>query len=150
FRDDLYYRMNTMTLTIPPLRERVEEIEPLALRFLRQANESNHGQVRGVEPRALVLLKEYRWPGNVRELKNAIERAVVVARTEMIRDQDRPARVRTAARAALRRPGSEPPSSTEAESEGDRLTMLPGESNRSSMPTLNVLHAQNAPTEETG
>jgi two-component system response regulator AtoC len=73
--------MNTMTLVIPPLRERVEEIEPLALRFLREANEANLGEVRGIEKKALDMLKRYRWPGNVRELRNAIERAVVIART---------------------------------------------------------------------
>ncbi|MFO0762785.1 MAG: sigma 54-interacting transcriptional regulator [Byssovorax sp.] len=102
FREDLYYRMNTMTLLVPPLRDRPEEIEPLALRFLREANEANLGEVRGIERKALEMLKRYRWPGNVRELRNAIERAVVIARTELIREQDLPARVRMAAQRPAR------------------------------------------------
>jgi len=100
FRADLYYRLNTLTLTIPPLRDRVDEIEPLARSFLRKANESNRGQVRAIEPTALEILKAYRWPGNVRELRNTIERAVVVARSEMIREQDLPARVRASTSAS--------------------------------------------------
>ncbi len=103
FREDLYYRMNTMMLTIPPLRDRTDEIEPLALRFLRQANEANHGRVRAIDPRALSRLKDYAWPGNVRELRNAIERAVVIARTNTIQEHDLPARVRAADGPASRR-----------------------------------------------
>jgi DNA-binding NtrC family response regulator len=96
FREDLYYRLNTMTLVIPPLRDRTEDIEPLALRFLVESNEANHRDVRGIEPEAMVLLQSYRWPGNVRELRNAIERAVVIARSEVIRAHDLPTRVREA------------------------------------------------------
>jgi DNA-binding NtrC family response regulator len=103
FRDDLYYRMNTMMLTIPPLRDRTDEIEPLSLRFLRQANEASHGRVRAIDPRALARLKDYSWPGNVRELRNAIERAVVIARSETIQEHDLPARVRSADGPASRR-----------------------------------------------
>ncbi len=103
FREDLYYRMNTMVLTIPPLRDRTDEIELLSLRFLRQANESSHGRVRAIDPRALARLKDYSWPGNVRELRNAIERAVVIARTETIQEHDLPARVRSADGPASRR-----------------------------------------------
>jgi DNA-binding NtrC family response regulator len=103
FREDLYYRMNTMLLTIPPLRDRTDEIELLSLRFLRQANEASHGRVRAIDPRALARLKDYSWPGNVRELRNAIERAVVIARTETIQEHDLPARVRAADGPASRR-----------------------------------------------
>ena len=103
FREDLYYRMNTMMLTIPPLRDRTDEIELLSLRFLRQANESSHGRVRAIDPRALARLKDYSWPGNVRELRNAIERAVVIARSETIQEHDLPARVRAADGPASRR-----------------------------------------------
>ncbi len=120
FREDLTYRMNTMTLVIPPLRDRVEEIEPLALRFLREANETNLGEVRGIEKKALALLTRYRWPGNVRELRNAIERAVVIARTEMIREQDLPARVRAAAPTP---PRSSPTVEPDADT-GDRSSSL--------------------------
>jgi DNA-binding NtrC family response regulator len=108
FRLDLLYRLNVMTLTIPPLRERPEEIEPLALRFLRQANEVTRLSIRGIEPGALVLLRSYAWPGNVRELRNAIERAVAVADSPWITEQDLPERVRGAR-------ASEPPSAPEVD-----------------------------------
>ena len=109
FREDLYYRMNTMMLTIPPLRDRTDEIELLSLRFLRLANEASHGRVRAIDPRALARLKDYAWPGNVRELRNAIERAVVIARTETIQEHDLPARVRAADGPASRRRPPPPP-----------------------------------------
>jgi DNA-binding NtrC family response regulator len=99
FRADLYYRLSTVTLEIPPLRERTDEIEPLVRRFLRQASEAGGPPAPAIEDEALALLVAYRWPGNVRELRNAIERAVVVAREGAIRAADLPARVQ-AARAA--------------------------------------------------
>ena len=94
FRLDLFYRLNAMTLTIPPLRARPEEIEPLTLRFLQQANEANGLALRGVEPAALARIRAYAWPGNVRELRNAIERAALVAEGERVAEQDLPERVR--------------------------------------------------------
>jgi two-component system, NtrC family, response regulator AtoC len=93
FRLDLLYRLNAMTLTIPPLRARPEEIEPLALRFLQQANRANGLALRGIEAGALALLRGYAWPGNARELRNAIERAVIVAEGAWITDRDLPERV---------------------------------------------------------
>ncbi|QSQ18989.1 sigma 54-interacting transcriptional regulator [Pyxidicoccus parkwayensis] len=96
FRADLYYRLDTVTLEIPPLRQRLDEIEPLARRFLRLANEANGRKVQGIEASALGLLCAYSWPGNVRELKNAVERAVVVARGALITPDDLPVRVREA------------------------------------------------------
>jgi DNA-binding NtrC family response regulator len=100
FRLDLLYRLNAMTLTIPPLCARPEEIEPLALRFLHQANATNGLALRGVEPAALALLQRYAWPGNVRELRNAIERAAILAEGERVAEQDLPERVRGARAAA--------------------------------------------------
>ena len=79
FREDLLYRLNVMTLRVPPLRERVEDIEPLALRFLQAANVANQCQIESIEPDALRMMQAYGWPGNVRELRNAVERAVVIA-----------------------------------------------------------------------
>jgi DNA-binding NtrC family response regulator len=99
FRADLYYRLSTVTLEIPPLRERGDEIEPLVRRFLRLASEAGGHPVPRIEDEAMALLVAYRWPGNVRELRNAIERAVVVAREGAIHAADLPARVQ-AARAA--------------------------------------------------
>jgi len=127
FRDDLYYRMNTMMLTIPPLRDRTDEIEPLALRFLRQANEANHGRVRAIDRRALSRLKDYAWPGNVRELRNAIERAVVIARTETIQEHDLPARVRASDWPSSRRrsPVAMPLSQPDPQETTERLGAAP-------------------------
>jgi DNA-binding NtrC family response regulator len=102
FRADLLYRLNTMTVNLPPLRARRQDIALLADRFLHQANAANGAQIKGFAPDALALLEAYGWPGNVRELRNAVERAVVVAEGERIRDVDLPERVRTALGASAR------------------------------------------------
>ncbi|HEX4516782.1 MAG TPA: sigma 54-interacting transcriptional regulator [Polyangiaceae bacterium] len=97
FRRDLVYRLNAVVLDLPPLRERVEEIEPLVSALLAEASASAGRAVRGLSPEALELVRRYPWPGNVRELKNAIERAVVIARGELVIEADLPARVRETA-----------------------------------------------------
>lgn len=97
FRADLLYRLNTMTLRIPPLRSRRDEIPALVARFLEQACRINGATIRAVDPAAMSLLTGYVWPGNVRELRNAIERAVVIAEGDVIRVIDLPERVRAAA-----------------------------------------------------
>ncbi|MCS6806544.1 MAG: sigma-54 dependent transcriptional regulator [Acidobacteriota bacterium] len=85
FRDDLYYRLNVITISIPPLRERKEDILPLVQHFIRKYNqESGRTLSTEIEPEVLRLLEEYPWPGNVRELENLIERAVVIARGDRI------------------------------------------------------------------
>jgi two-component system, NtrC family, response regulator AtoC len=78
FRQDLYFRLNGITLTIPPLRERQSEIGPLAREFVRDACRRAGGPERIFTGEALALLERHSWPGNVRELKNAIERAVTL------------------------------------------------------------------------
>ena len=93
FRWDLLYRINTMTLKIPPLRKRREEIEPLARMFLEEANSANDCHVQGFDDEALGLLRRYSWPGNVRELRNAVSRAVVMAQAATIAPADLPDRV---------------------------------------------------------
>ena len=93
FRWDLLYRIDVMTLKIPPLRERAEEIEALALCFLEQANRDNGRRIEAIDPDALALLRSYPWPGNVRELRNAIHRAAVMADGETITVEDLPRRV---------------------------------------------------------
>lgn len=90
FRLDLLYRLNAMTIELPSLSERVAEIEPLARLFLRQAAESNEMEVTDIGPEALDLMRRYRWPGNVRELRNAMERAVVIARGPIVCADDLP------------------------------------------------------------
>ncbi|HET9989967.1 MAG TPA: sigma 54-interacting transcriptional regulator, partial [Kofleriaceae bacterium] len=101
FRQDLLYRLNTMTLRIPPLRERVEEIKPLAERFLKEAARQAGSDVKGLEPDALAALERYPWPGNVRELRNAIERAVVLAEGKTICVDDLGERITRAQATAL-------------------------------------------------
>ncbi|MFO0672973.1 MAG: sigma 54-interacting transcriptional regulator [Polyangiaceae bacterium] len=88
FRWDLFYRLNAITLQVPPLRERVDEIRALVEYFIAEANKSNARSVRGIDERAFELLAQYRWPGNVRELKNVIDRAVVIARGPMLTTAD--------------------------------------------------------------
>jgi len=84
FREDLYYRLNVVTVDVPPLRQRREDIPLLADFFLKQYAQKNRRLIKGFTPRATDLLMRYEWPGNVRELENIIERAVIMARGEMI------------------------------------------------------------------
>jgi transcriptional regulator with PAS, ATPase and Fis domain len=79
FREDLFYRFNTFTIMLPPLRERVEDLPVLAYHFLRKAEAKVNKKVDRISPEALDLMKVYPWPGNLRELENFIERAVVLA-----------------------------------------------------------------------
>ena len=84
FREDLYYRLNVITLDVPPMRERREDIPNLADFFLKQYAKKNRRLIQGFTPRATDLLMRYDWPGNVRELENIIERAVIMSRGEVI------------------------------------------------------------------
>lgn len=88
FREDLYYRLNVVELKTPPLRERREDIPLLATHFLRRFSKKNHKTVDRFSPRAMDLLIRYPWPGNVRELMNTIERAVVLARSACLDEND--------------------------------------------------------------
>jgi len=88
FRDDLFYRLNVITIHIPPLRERVEDIPLLARRFIERISAELGKEVTGVSDASLRLLARYEWPGNVRELENAIERAIVVAREPVLQEDD--------------------------------------------------------------
>jgi len=82
FRTDLYYRLNIVTILLPPLRERTDDIPTLAEHFLAKFNRQNGRHLSQVSPEAMELLQRYVWPGNVRELENAMERAVVLADRE--------------------------------------------------------------------
>ncbi len=93
FREDLYYRLNVITITVPPLRERREDIPFLAHHFLRVYAAKNNRKLDGFSEEALARLETYAWPGNVRELENAVERAVVLARGSLIEVADLPASV---------------------------------------------------------
>ena len=84
FREDLYYRIAVITLNLPPLRERTEDIELLSFHFMRQCIERTGKRISGISPAAMRLLTSYSWPGNVRELENTIERAVALEATDSI------------------------------------------------------------------
>jgi DNA-binding NtrC family response regulator len=88
FREDLYYRLNVVSVPIPPLRERREDIQPLADHFLKHFATELRRAVKSFSPEAVKALQDYRWPGNVRELENTIERAVLMCEGETIRPQD--------------------------------------------------------------
>jgi transcriptional regulator with GAF, ATPase, and Fis domain len=93
FREDLFYRINTFTITLPPLRERIEDIPFLAEFFLQRARAKVNKKVDSVAPQALMLLRNYSWPGNLRELENIIERAVVLASSSVIAAEHLPLHV---------------------------------------------------------
>ena len=93
FRQDFYYRINVVTLHIPPLRERPEDIQPLVHYFLPRLAARLRRTVKGFTPEALDLLMAYSWPGNIRELKNTIERALNIASGEIITEADLPATI---------------------------------------------------------
>jgi DNA-binding NtrC family response regulator len=84
FREDLYYRLNVVTINIPPMKERREDIPLIAHHFLNKFNKANNKAIIGIDSDAMKAFMEYDWPGNVRELENAIERAVVLCPTDTI------------------------------------------------------------------
>ena len=94
FREDLFYRLNVIEVSLPPLRDRGEDVLPLAQHFLAQAGKRTGKRLRGFEQSALKVLLSYPWPGNVRELENVVERAVALAEGELIGPDDLPAQVR--------------------------------------------------------
>ncbi len=94
FRKDLYYRINVFSIFIPPLRERKSDIIPLAEHFIRKYAQSMAKPERTLSPEAREMLLQHDWPGNVRELENAIERAMVVGKEEVIEPEDFPMQVK--------------------------------------------------------
>ncbi len=90
FREDLYYRINVVSIELPPLRERRDDLDLLANHFLDKYVDENQKDVRGIDDEALAALRAYAWPGNVRELENVIERAVVLTREPVITKADLP------------------------------------------------------------
>jgi Nif-specific regulatory protein len=88
FREDLYYRLNVVSIQTPPLRERKEDIHALAMSFLRRFGNELKKRLDGIDPEAQKLLMRYNWPGNIRELENAIERAALLAERSVIAADD--------------------------------------------------------------
>jgi NtrC-family two-component system response regulator AlgB len=93
FREDLFYRLNVISLTIPPLRERPQDILPLAKDFLAYFGHTNHKSILGFTEEGERLLAQYSWPGNVRELRNSIERAVILTGNVRIGESDFPSSI---------------------------------------------------------
>lgn len=94
FRLDLLYRLNIFTITLPPLRERVEDVPLLANFFIRKYNQTLNLDVQAISPEAMALLSSYEWPGNVRDLENAIQSAMILCTDGMIRPESLPDRVK--------------------------------------------------------
>jgi two-component system response regulator HydG len=115
FREDLYYRLNVITVTTPPLRDRREDIRVLAQHFLRLYAAKNNRVLEGFSDEAMGCLEAYRWPGNVRELENVVERAVVLARGGVIEAGNLPPNVTERAVTFTR---TEPSGATEASPDG--------------------------------
>ncbi len=90
FREDLYYRLNVVMITVPPLRLRHEDIPPLVEHFVRFFAEKNRRTVESITPRCMEQLVNYTWPGNVRELENAIERGVILMRGDQLSEKSLP------------------------------------------------------------
>ncbi|MGH7798181.1 MAG: sigma-54-dependent transcriptional regulator [Candidatus Binatia bacterium] len=97
FREDLYHRLNVIPISLPPLRERAQDIEPLSLYFLRRYSLESKKNIAEIANDALAKLAAYPWPGNVRELANTVERAVVLGNAPVLRIEDLPRRIGAAA-----------------------------------------------------
>ena len=115
FRDDLYYRLNVVRITLPTLAERKEDIPMLAHHFLQKYAGGSARAVRGFLPDTMTLLTQYRWPGNVRELENAIERAVSLSHGPLLTPDDLPS--------ALRQPGSSMGDKTDGSDQHDEVCL---------------------------
>jgi len=106
FRSDLYFRLCVIPIEIPPLRERAEDLMPLAGSFVAHFNRELRKQVLGFDEEASDLMKEYAWPGNVRELRNAVERAVLLADGQRLSPTDLPSEIRTGRHLGNGNPGT--------------------------------------------
>ena len=90
FREDLYYRINVVSINLPPLRERLEDIQVLTHLFVKQFNKKLDCDIQDISPAAMAMLQKHDWPGNVRELENAIERAVVLSEKKILLPENLP------------------------------------------------------------
>ncbi|HKQ99624.1 MAG TPA: helix-turn-helix domain-containing protein, partial [Pyrinomonadaceae bacterium] len=100
FRDDLYYRINVLSVDVPPLRERREDIPVLIDYFLKKHTRNTSRLVRGLTTETRRMMMDYSWPGNVRQLESAIERAILLCEGDLITVEDLPLEVRQEARPA--------------------------------------------------
>ncbi len=100
FREDLFFRLDVVNITLPPLRERVGDVPMLCSHFLEEFSASNNRKIDGITPDAITILSSYSWPGNVRELRNTMEKMVVLGRGERLSARDIPANIREAVKAS--------------------------------------------------
>ncbi len=125
FREDLFYRLNVVAVTLPPLRDRLGDIPVLAYHFLERFNEKNHRHVREIAPEVLEAFRDYSWPGNIRELENVMERGVIFCRGEVLTRANLPPAFQETAPPAAPRPfreASAEPSLLDLEKEFIRRT----------------------------
>jgi len=115
FRQDLYYRLNVIAVRIPPLRERPEDLLPLVAHFLEKHGRRLGRTACALSPQALEALRRHAWPGNVRELENALERALVLARDDVVWVEDLPEALRARPSAGAGLPGTRPLAEVERE-----------------------------------
>lgn len=120
FRQDLFYRLNVIPLIIPPLRDRKEDIPPLAERFLTEFCHKEGKDLKQIAPDAMESLMEHNWPGNVRELKNIIERLVIMTASDLIKYDDIPAFIKTGPKTEPEDPGFAPDSFRAAKMEWEK------------------------------
>jgi len=100
FREDLFFRLDVVNITLPPLRERLDDIPVLCSHFIREFAEKNNRTIDGITADAVAQLAAYRWPGNVRELRNTIEKMVVLSRGDRLTARDIPPNIRSEVKAA--------------------------------------------------
>src|SRR5256714_1130251 len=93
FREDLFYRLNVVTIQLPPLRERPDDIPILVDHFLKEIAATKHTPPKKISPEVMRRFQQYRWPGNVRELRNTLESMMVLAEGEMLTERDLPERI---------------------------------------------------------
>jgi DNA-binding NtrC family response regulator len=123
FREDLFFRINVVTLKLPPLRDRRSDIPMLVGHFLRKFARRENRQVSGVAPEALAVLERYGWPGNVRELENVVERALTLVKGGVVLPSDLPREVLEAAQVAPLAQGAGNAAEPLAQLAGDRPTL---------------------------
>jgi DNA-binding NtrC family response regulator len=145
FREDLYYRLKVVTIVIPPLRERREDIPALIDAFIADFNRRNGGKIKGISPQALRRLMEHDWPGNVRELKNALESGAIMATGETIgiEDFENAQFLRTV---SVRPPAPPKQTSSAGTASGERLWITAGTSLAEAERFLIIEHLRHART----
>ena len=124
FREDLFYRLNVVPVALPPLRERLDDIEPLVEHFIHKYNARLNRAVKGISKEALERLRDYPWPGNIRELENIVERSVLFAEMDTLTEKDLPPELAARTR-ALKMRADDPsgPEPTDGLAHGGALDM---------------------------